>query len=247
MTAFGETVGTGGSRRRARSLARGAVVSALACWVACTTPPSAAELSLEPGSLAETDDYRLGFALGTQLSERRDQGAEVRLDSVLRGLLDALAATEPAPKAGPQGVAGTGRKGGFVDDFAALNALRPGVVSLPSGVQYEVLAAGTGRQPGPSDRVGIRYQGSLSDGTRFDSTDEDGAPLDLALEEIVVPGLREALLLMREGDRWRVVIPPSMGFGRSGNNLLRKRDLIYEIELVTVEPTVAPLDGEPDP
>ncbi len=59
----------------------------------------------------------------------------------------------------------------------------------------------------------------------------------MRMDEIIVPGLKEALLLMQEGARWRVVIPPHMGFGASGKKLLRKRDLIYEIELVAVEPS----------
>jgi len=81
----------------------------------------------------------------------------------------------------------------------------------------------------------MQYEGSLTNGVVFDSTREDDKPARLALKEIVVPGMREALLLMNEGAKWRVVIPPTMGFGRAGNNMLRKRDLIYEIELLAVE------------
>ena len=128
------------------------------------------------------------------------------------------------------------RTGGFVDDFARLNAERLGVVTLPSGVQYEVLKQGAGRTPGPNDQVTVSYEGTLTNGIVFDTTRKDGEPARLRIAEIVVPGLREALLHMKEGDKWRVVIPPSMGFGRVGNNMLRKRDLIYEIELIAVEP-----------
>lgn len=240
MPASCATVGPGGGRPRAWRPLRGTIAAALALWLGSAALPSAADPPLDQEGLSAGDDYGLGFALGTELAQRRDRGTGVHLESVLRGLLDALAAPSPATGAGTEGAPATGRTGGFVDDFAALNALRSGVVTLATGVQYEVLHAGDGRRPGPSDRVGLRYRGSLSDGTLFDSTDEDGAPLALALEEIVVPGLREALLLMQEGDRWRVVIPPSMGFARSGNNLLRKRDLIYEIELVRVEPADPP-------
>ena len=109
---------------------------------------------------------------------------------------------------------------------------------LPSGVQYEVLKAGSGKQPRADDTVVIQYEGSLTNGVVFDSTREDDKPARLALKEIVVPGMREALMLMNEGAKWRVVIPPAMGFGRAGNNMLRKRDLIYEIELLAVESPV---------
>jgi FKBP-type peptidyl-prolyl cis-trans isomerase FklB len=141
------------------------------------------------------------------------------------------------------------RSGGYVDDFAVLNARREGVVTLPSGVQYEVLKAGSGSRPGAGDAVMVSYQASLTNGAVFDTTYEDGEPVRLQLEEIVVPGLKEALLLMNEGAKWRVVIPPSMGFKRSGNNMLRRRDLIYDIELVAVEappaPGSAPAAGHP--
>jgi FKBP-type peptidyl-prolyl cis-trans isomerase len=126
------------------------------------------------------------------------------------------------------------RTGGFKDDFAVLNAMREGVVSLPSGVQYEVLRTGNGHRPAASDTVRVSYTASLPNGTVFDST-EQGGPRVIKLEDIVVPGLKEALLLMDEGAHWHIVVPPSAGFGRSGNNQLRRRDLIYDIELLSIE------------
>ena len=197
------------------------------------------------------------FEFGERLARLRSQGSEVQLEAVFRGVLDALsgakplmneqqrratldepgamAAEKPAGSVGQEDVRLPARRGGFKDDFARLNAAREGVVVLPSGVQYEVLTAGSGKQPHPGDTVVVHYQGTLTTGVVFDSTREDDKPARLALDEIVVPGLREALLLMSEGARWRVVIPPTMGFGRSGNNMLRKRDLVYDIELLAVE------------
>lgn len=131
------------------------------------------------------------------------------------------------------------RKGNYNDDFAALNQQRTGVTTLPSGVQYEVLESGTGDKPRPSDSVLVRYEASLPDGRVFDTTEVDQEPAVFSLEAIAVPGLREALLLMDEGAHWRVVIPTSEGYGRSGNNRLRRRDLIYDIRLVAIEPTGA--------
>jgi FKBP-type peptidyl-prolyl cis-trans isomerase FklB len=129
----------------------------------------------------------------------------------------------------------TARQGAYKDDFAALNARRQSVVTLSSGVQYEVLSEGSGALPQPGDAVSLRYTASLSDGRVFDSTSNLDGPLSIELDSIAVPGLREALLLMPEGSEWRVVIPPSEGFARSGNNRLRRRDLIYEIELVAID------------
>jgi FKBP-type peptidyl-prolyl cis-trans isomerase FklB len=234
-------------------------------WVAaallCTGPWSLAWGADGNRALSAPRDrinYSVGYELGRYLEGLKRQGTGIELEAVFRGVLDALSGAEPALSQAeirkaldglsgaitstddgvdrvPAGAMPPARARGFVDDFAALNAGREGVVTLPSGVQYEVLRAGAGRSPQIGDRVAVNYQGTLASGVVFDTTHEDGGPMRVRIDEIVVPGLREALLLMKEGDQWRVVVPPSMGFGTSGNNLLRKRDLIYEIELVSVE------------
>lgn len=130
----------------------------------------------------------------------------------------------------------------YIDDYAELNAQREGVVSLPSGVQYEVLRAGSGNQPHASDTVTVHYRAMLANGVEFDNTYERGEPASLHLGEYLVPGLKEALLLMKEGDEWRVTIPAKMGF--RGGRLLRKRDLIYEIALIAIE-TAPPSKPQP--
>lgn len=188
-----------------------------------------------------TPGYDAGYEFGRKLALLRQQQPEITLDEALRGMLDALSETSARRQAAesraakPDQVKIPARTGAFKDDFAALNARREGVVLLPSGVQYEVLKQGSGKQPGKGDTVLINYQASLTNGIVFDTTYDDGEALHMPLDKIVVPGLKQALLLMNEGAKWRVVIPPSMGFGRSGNNQLRRRDLIYEIELVSVE------------
>jgi FKBP-type peptidyl-prolyl cis-trans isomerase FklB len=195
--------------------------------------------------------YSAGYGFGGQLAKLQRQEPGVELAAVFQGILDALSGAEPRLNAAEMRAAlqSIERRGaadrtpprprarirGYRDDFAALNARREGVVSLPSGVQYEILKAGTGRSPGTADAVLVSYQASLPNGAVFDSTYEDGEPVRMQLDEIVVPGLKEALLLMKEGAKWRVVIPPRMGFAASGNNMLRRRDLIYDIELVSVD------------
>lgn len=200
------------------------------------------EKALNPTSI----DYHTGYAFGSKLAELHHQQPDAELEQVLSGILDALSEADPTltraemcdeltASAGTDAPLIRARTGGFKDDFAALNARRKGVTTLPSGVQYEVLKKGSGRVPAAGDTVVISYQGSLTDGAVFDTTYDDDEPLHMSLDEIVVPGLKEALLLMPEGAKWRVVIPPSMGFAKSGNNQLRRRDLIYEIELNSIE------------
>jgi FKBP-type peptidyl-prolyl cis-trans isomerase FklB len=226
-------------------------------WVALTSmglagPAISDDETAQPETGPDEAAYSAGHDFGQQLVDLQSQGKELALEAVLRGMLDALAGAEPrlgasemaaaleAIQADAGGVAGQApparaRHGGFVDDFAVLNARKPGVVSLPSGVQYEVLQPGSGPKPQPGQAVLLYYEGTLTNGVVFDSADREDPPLRMELDGIVVPGLKEALLLMPQGARWRVVIPPSMGFGRSGKNMLRRRDLIYDIELVDIE------------
>ena len=205
---------------------------------------------MDTGNTSTTPGYDAGYEFGAKLAQLQQLQPGVELDQAFKGMLDALyensrkmsstemcvalqaAESKLAQGEQPQIPA---RTGGFKDDFAALNAQREGVVVLPSGVQYEVLKAGSDKRPVEGDAVLVSYEASLTNGTVFDTTYEDDEPYRMEMNEIAAPGLKEALLLMGEGSKWRVVIPPSMGFGRSGNNQLRRRDLIYEIELISIE------------
>jgi FKBP-type peptidyl-prolyl cis-trans isomerase FklB len=241
------------SKRRRARLLRGGMVALGVLIIVNVQAEDDASQAEAPQSRA---GYSAGYAFGGQLAKLQRQSPGVELESVFRGILDALSGTEPRLSADERraalqelertraAAAATGqirrprlraRSGAYVDDFAALNARREGVITLPSGVQYEVLQAGNGKRPGADDAVLVNYQGSLTTGAVFDSTYQDDEPARLQLAEIVVPGLKEALLLMNEGAKWRVVIPPQMGFKHAGNNMLRRRDLIYDIELVSVE------------
>jgi FKBP-type peptidyl-prolyl cis-trans isomerase FklB len=230
-------------------------------WASLFAPPWQPAAAEDTAAAALMDreraNYSIGYEIGGYLASLEESnGMGIDLKGVLKGMLDALSGSEPLfsseerratverlraalaeagdqPEPAPRPL--EARERGFMDDYAALNARREGVVSLPSGVQYEVLKASSGPRPAPGDTVVIRYEGKLTTGVVFDTTYDDGEPLRLAVDSIAVPGLREALLLMHAGDKWRVVIPPRMGFGRIGNNQLRKRDLIYELELVSVE------------
>lgn len=199
---------------------------------------------------ADRAAYGAGYQLGKDLRDWQDSGEEADFETALQGIRDALAESAPliseremqaalaevrratAESTAPQQRA---RRLAYKDDFAALNAERPGVTMLPSGVQYEVLEAADGARPEPGDTVLTHFVASLSTGEVIDSTDTTGEPERIAIDAIVVPGLREALLLMPEGARWRIVVPPRQGFGRAGNNRLRVRDLIYDLRLIAIE------------
>jgi len=232
------TTGTG----MKRVLTTGITVFAIFLAAYARGADDGSEKALKPTAI----DYSTGYAFGSELARLHRQQPDAELEQVLSGILDALSKADPSLSRAEmcdelmestvkETPAVKARTGGFKDDFAALNARRKGVTTLPSGVQYEVLNKGSGRKPVAGDTVVISYRGSLTNGAVFDTTYDDDEPLHMSLDEIVVPGLKEALLLMPEGAKWRVVIPPSMGFGRAGNNQLRNRDLIYEIELNSIE------------
>lgn len=118
--------------------------------------------------------------------------------------------------------------------FRAAHAARVDVVTTASGLQYRIVDPGTGRRPYASDRVSVRYHGTLVDGTVFDSSDARGGPSTFPVGRVIA-GWIEALQLMREGAIWEVVIPPHLAYGRGGAaGIPPNATLIFRIELVQV-------------
>lgn len=120
--------------------------------------------------------------------------------------------------------------------FLAENGQREGVVTTASGLQYEVLASGTGASPTPADEVSAHYHGTLIDGRVFDSSVQRGKPLKTTVGG-VIKGWQEALQLMRVGDKWKVFIPSELAYGALGaGGLIGPHEvLIFEMELLAIE------------
>ena len=121
-------------------------------------------------------------------------------------------------------------------DYLAANRKKPGVRVTASGLQYKVLKTGKGKQPKGSDTVTVHYKGTLTDGTEFDSSYKRGEPATFPLSGVIA-GWTEALLKMREGDKWQVVIPSELAYkerGR-GQTIGPNAVLVFEVELVKVE------------
>lgn len=119
--------------------------------------------------------------------------------------------------------------------FLEENAKRPEVTVLPSGLQYEVLTAGTGRKPKATDRVQCHYHGTMIDGQVFDSSIQRGTPAVFGVNQ-VIPGWVEALQLMPEGSRWKLYIPSELAYGEqgAGGSIPANATLIFEVELIKV-------------
>jgi FKBP-type peptidyl-prolyl cis-trans isomerase len=127
------------------------------------------------------------------------------------------------------------------DAFRAEYAKKEGVVTLPSGLQYKVLKAGSGRSPTASDSVTVKAEGHLLDGTKIESVYEGeewmpGDPLSFEVTT-AIPGWKEALLMMKTGARWQLVMPPNLAYGDRGDgrNVGPGATLTYELELLSIE------------
>jgi len=119
--------------------------------------------------------------------------------------------------------------------FLAKNALRPGVEVTSSGLQYELLYEGTGEKPGPGDTVLVHYQGSLIDGTVFDSSYTRGEPMTVPLD-VVIAGWSEGLRMTREGGRIKLFIPSELAYGESGagSAIGPNEVVIFDVELIAI-------------
>ncbi len=119
--------------------------------------------------------------------------------------------------------------------FLAENAKKEGIITLPSGLQYQVLQEGNGKKPSATDRVKCHYEGTLIDGTLFDSSIKRGQPAVFGVNQ-VIKGWVEALQLMSEGSKWRLFIPSELGYGaqQAGEMIPPHSTLIFEVELIEV-------------
>ena len=119
--------------------------------------------------------------------------------------------------------------------FLADNGKREGVVTLPSGLQYEVMKAGEGASPKATDKVTVHYHGTLLDGTVFDSSVNRGEPASFPVNG-VIKGWVEALQLMKVGDKWKLFIPSELAYGKrgAGGDIGPFATLIFEVELLSI-------------
>lgn len=187
--------------------------------------------------------YGLGLGIGQQLAQ---MGAEVNVDDFAQAIRDVLEGKETAVSfAEAQQIVNSHfaemeKKAHAAaieqgEMFLKMNKERPGVVTLPSGLQYEVLASGNGRKPKATDQVRCHYEGRLVDGTLFDSSIERGEPAVFGVNQVIA-GWTEALQLMSEGDKWKLYIPYNLGYGEqeAGGVIPPYSTLVFEVEMLNV-------------
>ncbi|NDW10268.1 FKBP-type peptidyl-prolyl cis-trans isomerase [Dysgonomonas sp. 520] len=125
------------------------------------------------------------------------------------------------------------RKAG--QEFLDINAKKDGVVTLPSGLQYEILKKGDGAIPKATDQVKVHYHGTLINGAVFDSSVDRGEPATFGVTQ-VISGWVEALQLMPVGSKWRLFIPSNLAYGESGAGQMIEPNstLIFDVELLDI-------------
>ena len=203
------------------------------------------------GASLETEGEQYSYAIGINFAQSlMRQGAPIDADAVYLAIRDALEGADPrlsadqmtlalrsqAQQAGERKREMASENTRLGNEFMANNKQKEGVVSLPNGIQYEVLRKGDGAQPKADDRVTVHYTGSLLDGREFDSSKRRGEPATFSLDG-VIKGWREVLPLMRVGGRWLVAIPPNLAYGINGAGAAigPNQTLVFEIDLLDIE------------
>ncbi len=215
--------------------------------------PATASKAATPLAL-KTQKDKFSYALGMKMGENlKKQSVPVDPAILSRGLRDALAGKKTLltdeeaqgamtavqndmrqkmqEKMKEEGEAN--KKTG--EAFLAANKSKEGVVTLPSGLEYKILKAGTGPKPTANDSVVCNYKGTLIDGKEFDSSYKRGQPATFPVTG-VIKGWTEALQLMPVGSKWQLFIPPDLAYGErgAGGDIGPDSTLIFEVELLSI-------------
>lgn len=210
----------------------------------------------KPESVEDRASYAIGLNIGRNM---KAQEVPVNVELLVKGLRDALAGTNPALTDEEMQAAVTSLQQSVMakqqekmkvegdknqkaaDEFLAKNKAKEGVKTTASGLQYEVLKEGTGATPKPTDKVTVHYTGTLLDGTKFDSSVDRGEPVTFGVNQVIA-GWTEALQLMKVGGKYKLYVPPALGYGPqgAGNGEIGPNSLlIFDVELIGV--------GDPQP
>jgi FKBP-type peptidyl-prolyl cis-trans isomerase FklB len=209
-------------------------------------------MALQPEVELSTDEQKVSYGFGLQFGEqlRNNHFEGMDLNAVLAGVQHhyneqqaALTGEQMNPayaavqkkqqaKAAEMDV----KRQDLMKEFLQANAAREGVTTTDSGLQYEVLEAGSGATPNAQSTVVTHYHGTLVDGTVFDSSLERGEPAEFGVTQVIA-AWTEALLLMSVGDKWRIACPPSLAYGEqgAGDAIPPNTALVFEIHLIEIK------------
>lgn len=195
--------------------------------------------------------YALGIGIGRQLSQMG--AADLNIDDFAQAIKDVIAGDLKLGDAEAQQIvqeffakqeekqkAEAAEKGKAAkqdgEEFLAENGKKEGVITTASGLQYQVLREGNGQSPKATDTVECHYEGTLIDGTKFDSSYDRGQTATFPLNQVIA-GWTEGLQLMKEGGKYRFFIPYELGYGErgAGASIPPFSTLVFDVELVSVK------------
>jgi peptidylprolyl isomerase/FKBP-type peptidyl-prolyl cis-trans isomerase FklB len=163
----------------------------------------------------------------------------LRRTLLIAAVLTLAACSKPGGKPGPGGVdADVAKNHAAGEAFLKKNAMEPGVMTTASGLQYKIVREGPagGIHPRPVDEVKVHYEGTLLDGTVFDSSYKSGQPVIFVLGNLI-PGWIEGIQLMKPGDEFLLYVPAALGYGDNGGGPIPPGStLVFKIELLGVLP-----------
>ena len=200
--------------------------------------------------VADPASYGIGFGIGSDMKQQGLSSEFMTQADLIAGIMDALAGKEPAvaapeiqaamkslqqklqAKAAAAGKDNLAKSNKFLEE----NKKKQGVQTTASGLQYEVITAGTGASPKLENEVSVHYEGKLINGKIFDSSIKRGEPATFGVGQ-VIPGWTEALQRMKVGDKWRLFIPPNIAYGErgAGGDIGPNEALVFEVELLEVK------------
>jgi FKBP-type peptidyl-prolyl cis-trans isomerase FklB len=209
----------------------------------CLPSPSKAQLT--------TDKEKFSYAVGLSVAKSLEQdGLTVEMDAFIMAIKDVLTGKEPKlsldemntaiqafqqKQQAQRQTAGAGNVK-IGQAFLDANKSKPGVVTLPSGVQYKIIKVGSGKKPTLQNMVTVHYKGTLISGEEFDSSHKDNKPVSFRLNGLI-QGWQVAIPLMPAGSTWRLFIPGEMAYGLRGSppKIGPDETLIFDIELISVQ------------
>jgi FKBP-type peptidyl-prolyl cis-trans isomerase len=220
------------------------------------SPPAAPAAAAAPTASTPPDTVDVAaasYSVGLSFAKQWREGGLVpglAEDAFIRGVRDGLGGKAPTPN--DQTQASAFLKGAYqalsernkaaAQAFLARNTKEKGVTTTASGLQYVVLAPGDPSAPkaGPNDHVTVQYRGTLLDGKEFDSSYAHGKPAVIRPSSTIA-GWREALSLMSRGAKWRLYVPPELGYGTTPPPVIPTNSLlVFEIELLAIDSATAP-------
>lgn len=197
-----------------------------------------------PGqNTSDAGSYGIGYDIGMNLAGGGITSQDIKPADIIAGILDALAGKEPAVKQDvvraameALGKKIMARKQATASKFLEDNKKKDGVQVTESGLQYKVITAGNGATPTANSTVSVHYEGTLTSGDVFDSSLQRGEPATFGVSQ-VIPGWTEALMRMKVGDKWQLVIPPNLAYGERGSPPVigPNETLIFTVELLEIK------------